>query len=440
MPRSLIMHALVCASLTVTLGTSAYAADPTSVPADNPVIDWNKTLLTIVRTKGAQPATIHATRSFALLHTAIYDAVNSIDGGHLPYRIHIAGISRHASQEAATDQAAHDVLVSLYPTFQTTLDSQLEQALATIPDGSDKVAGVDVGRAVAAATVALRVDDGSAATPPLFVFTNVPGRYQSTPPNFPPQPSFTQWPMVRTWVLNRADQFRPGPPPALTSKTYTDAFNEIKSVGIINSTVSTADQKQIGLFWNGAIQNYWNEIAQTAAQAKSLNTAQSARLFALLNISLADSVIAFYDAKYTYNFWRPVTAIRAADTDGNPATASDPNWLPQSTNTAADPSYPGAHASISEAAAFVLDEFFRPKHFPLAVTSETLPGVTRNFDSFDAAEKEASLSRVLAGQHFRTDENAGETLGRFVADFVTDHALKAVDDDDRDDHRDRDYR
>lgn len=440
MPRSSIMHALVCASLTVSLGTSAYAAAATSAAADNPVIDWNKTLLTIVRTKGAQPATIHSTRSFALLHSAIYDAVNSIDGGHRSYRVHIEGASPQASQEAAADQAAHDVLVSLYPAFQTTLDSQLEQALAAIPDGSDKVAGADVGRATAAAALALRVDDGSAVTPPPFVFTNVPGRYQSTPPNFPAQPSFTQWPMVRTWALNRADQFRPGPPPALTSQEYTDVFNEIKAVGIIGSTAATADQALTGKFWNGSIQNYWNEIAQTAAEAKGLTTAQSARLFALLNLSLADAVIAFYDAKYTYNFWRPVTAIRAADTDGNPATAPDPNWLPEVTNTATDPSYPGAHAAISEAAAFVLDDFFRSSQFQLTVTSEVMPGVTRSFTSFDAAEKEASLSRVFAGVHFRSDENAGEVLGRFVGDFVTDHALKAAGDDDRDDHHDRDRR
>jgi hypothetical protein len=210
----------------------------------------------------------------------------------------------------------------------------------------------------------------------------------------------------------------------LASQEYADAFNEVKAVGIAGSTAATADQAITGKFWNGAIQNYWNEIAQSAAQAKRLNTAQSARLFALLNLTLADSVIAFYDAKYTYNFWRPVTAIRGADADGNPATAVDPNWLPEVTNTATDPSYPGAHAVISAAATFILEEFFKTRHFQLAVTSESLPGVTRNFDSFDAAEKEASLSRVFAGVHFRTDEDAGEILGRRVADFVSDHALR----------------
>src|SRR5712664_282674 len=164
----------------------------------------------------------------------------------------------------------------------------------------------------------------------------------------------------------------------LTSAEYTAVFNEVKSLGIANSVTATADQALIGRFWNGAIQNYWNEITQTAAQAHHLDTAHSARLFALLNLTFADEVIAFYDAKYTYNFWRPVTAIRAADTDGNPQTAGDPNWLPQAGNTAPDPSYPGAHATISAGGAFVLNTFFGRKPIHLSVTSEVLPGVVRS--------------------------------------------------------------
>jgi hypothetical protein len=236
---------------------------------------------------------------------------------------------------------------------------------------------------------------------------------------------------VTPFALEHAQQFRPGPPPALTSAEYTAVFNEVKSLGIANSTAATADQKLIGRFWNGAIQNYWNEITQTAVQAHHLTTAQSARVFALLNLTLADEVIAFYDAKYTYTFWRPVTAIRAAATDGNPDTAADPNWLPQAGNTAADPSYPGAHATISAGGAFVLSAFFGNKPFQFSVTSEVLPGVVRSFDSFAAVKNEASLSRVYAGQHFRSDENAGERLGRAVADFVIDNFLTPVD---RDDH------
>jgi PAP2 superfamily len=422
--------ALICATA-LPYSASSYA-DSAVEPA-NEVIQWNKTLLTIVRTPGAQPATVHPTRSFAIMHAAIYDAVNAIDATHKPYLVRIGHVSPHASQEAAVAAAAHETLNSLYPAFQTTFDQQYDQSLAQIPDGAGKTTGIDVGRAVALAILALRTDDGSAATPIPFVFGNAPGDYQSTPPNFPPQPVFTHWPRVTPFALERARQFRLGPPPALTSAEYTAVFNEVKSLGIANSTAATADQKLIGRFWNGAIQNYWNEITQTAVNAHHLTTAQSARVFALLNLTLADEVIAFYDTKYTYKFWRPVTAIRAAATTGNPDTVAEPNWLPQAGKTAADPSYPGAHATISAGGAFVLSAFFGNKPFQFSVTSEVLPGVVRSFDSFAAVEKEASLSRIYAGQHFRSDENAGERLGSAVADFVVDNLLTRVDRrDDRD--------
>jgi len=392
------------------------------------VIQWNKTLLTIVRTAGAQPATVHPTRSFAIMHAAVYDAVNSIDATHKSYLVRVEHVSPHASLEAAASAAAHETLITLYPAFQTTLDQQYDQSLAQIPDSVDKTTGIDVGKAVAQAILTLRSDDGSAATPIPFVFGNAPGDYQSTPPNFP-KPQFTHWSRVTPFALERANQFRLGPPPALTSAEYTASFNEVKSLGIANSTTATADQALIGRFWNGAIQNYWNEITQTAVQAHHLTTAQSARVFALLNLTLADEVIAFYDTKYTYDLWRPVTAIRAADTDGNPDTAADPTWLPQAGKTAADPSYPGAHATISAGAAFVLRSVFGNKPFHLNVTSEVLPGVIRSFDSFAGAKNEASLSRIYAGQHFRADENAGEKLGSAVADFVVDNFLTHVNRD-----------
>ena len=434
MQRFSIAGALVCASLAVAASPS-YGAEPTT-GSTNPVIQWNKTLLTLLRTPGAQAPTIHSTRSYALLHAAIYDAVNSIDGSYHAYRVHIEHVSPHASQDAAAAEAAHDVLVALYPAFQSTLDGQLDQSLEQVPDGPDKGEGISVGRAVAGAVIALRSNDGSGATPIPFVFDNGAGHYQSTPPNFPAQPVLTHWPQVRPFVLHRADQFRPGPPPALTSREYSEVFNEVAAVGIANSTAATPDQALTGKFWNGAIQNYWNEIAQAAAQSTHLTTAQSARLFALLDLTFADSAIAFYDAKYTYKFWRPVTAIRAAGTDGNPQTAADPGWLPAAGNTPADPSYPGAHAVISAAGASVLRAFFHRNLFHLTVTSEVLPGVQRTFDSFAAAEQEASLSRIFAGVHFRSDEKTGEQLGRSVAEFVLEHALTPLRD--RDDGREED--
>ena len=428
----------VCALSAVTAdcatGNASKVAQQSSLDV-NVVIQWNRTLLVIVRTPGAQPATVHPTRSFAIMHAAIYDAVNAIDRTHAPYFVRLSGVSRFASQDAAAASAAHEVLTVLYPKVQALLDDQLQQSLAAIPDGLDKTDGITIGTTVANEILALRSNDGSNATPIPFVFTNppAPGAYQSTPPNFPKQPQFTHWSQVTPFALEHANQFRPGPSPSLTGDVYTDAFNEVKSLGIANSASATPDQALTGRFWNGAIQNYWNEIAQTAALAHDLTTAQDARLFALLNLSFADGVIAFYDAKYTYNFWRPVTAIREAAIDGNPETIPDPNWLPEVGNTTPDPSYPGAHAVISAAGALVLESFFRKHHFDFNVTSEVLPGVERTFNSFEAANEEATLSRIFAGVHFRSDLMTGQTLGRQIADFVVNHFLTSLreKDDDR---------
>jgi hypothetical protein len=443
MSRVLNVIALLCAGLSILAG-GAYGASPndahqgandSSAQPVNPVVQWNRTLLSIVRTPGAQPATVHPTRSFAIMHAAIYDAVNAIGRTHRPYVIRLSGVPRDASQEAAAAAAAHQVLVALYPAFNTALDAELQQSLATIPDGNDKVEGIRIGQTVADRILALRSNDGSSAQPIPYVFGTAPGDYQSTPPNFPPQPQFTHWSRVTPFALERANQFRPGPPPVLTSDAYSDAFNQIKSLGIANSTTATADEALTGRFWNGAIQNYWNEIAQTVSLAHRLTTGQNARLFALLNLSFADDVIAFYDAKYTYNFWRPVTAIRAGDADNNPETVADPNWLPEVGKTAPDPSYPGAHAVISAAGAEVLISFFERDRFEFNVTSEVLPGVERSFTSFSAAAEEATLSRIFGGQHFRFDLTTGQRLGRDVADFVLDNFLTHVQRKDESDDR-----
>jgi hypothetical protein len=307
--------------------------------------------------------------------------------------------------------------------------------LATIPEGADKAEGIRIGQAVADRILALRSNDASTDTPAPFNFGSAPGDYRSTPPNVPKQPQFTNWPRATPVALERANPFRPGPPPALASDAYSDVFAEVKSLGIAGSTTATPDQVLTGRFWNGAIQNYSNEIAQTAAVAHSLTTAQSARLFALLNLTFADSLIAFYDAKYTYNFWRPVTAIREAANDGNPATLPNPNWLTEVVNTTPHPAYPGAHAVISEAGALMLISFFRQDHFDFAVTSEVLPGVDRSFASFSDVAEEASLSRIFAGVHFRSDFTSGRRLGRAVADFVLDNFLTRIHE--RDDSDDR---
>jgi PAP2 superfamily len=416
---------------TALLAASAYARSPHKTAAresshargaesGQPVIDWNQVLLSIVNTPGAQPANIQPTRNFAIVHAAIYDAVNAIDRTHEPYLIFVRA-PRDASETAAVDAAAHTALVGLYPSQQSTLDADYTAELAKVPNGPAKDSGIRVGEQVASDLLAIRAIDGSNITPPPFVAGTAPGDYRSTPPNFP-TPVFTTWGQVTPFVLDSASQFRPAPPPALTSDAYARAINEVQSLGSVTSTTRTPDQTEIGKFWAPPIQNFWNQIAETVAAAHHSDLPTTARLFAALNLSFADSAIAFYDAKYTYQLWRPVTAIRLADTDGNPNTAADPNWLPLAGNTAADPSYPGAHSTISAAGADVLGSFYGNKQ-SFSLTSPALPGVTRSFTSFGAAAQEAGLSRIYAGQHTRLDHVAGLELGHDVAGFVLDNAL-----------------
>lgn len=413
-----MLKSLILATLFASFSTFAGAATESKRPSGqvNAVIEWNRTLLTIVRTQGAQPATIHSTRNFAILHVAIYDAITNIDPRFKPYLVTLPEVHRNASTIAATDAAAHDVLVSLYPLFRTSLDAELQQDLARLPTNNRTSNGLAIVQAVAAGLLAVRAIDEANITPPPYVPETQPGDYQLTPPNFAPA-DFTQWAQVTPFALTRADQFRPDSPPELSSVEYANVFNEVKAIGFINSTTRTPEQTQIGMFWNGNIQDFWNEIAQTATLGHHLDLENSARLFALLNISLADTTIALFEAKYTYNFWRPVTAIQLAGTDGNPETDPNPAWFPLSTKTAPDPSYPGAHSAISRAGATVLIFYFGDA-FTFDVTSEALAGVTRRFTRFSAAAEEAGVSRIYAGQHFRSDHNAGRTLGKRVAEFV----------------------
>ena len=398
----------------LTAGASSNAAANGSSASGAIVIAWNKELLHIVQTPGAQPATVHPTRSYAILHAGIYDAVVSITRDAPPYLFSVNAPST-ARPDAATAQAGHDILVALYPKWKAALDQQLAGELATIPDGAGKQQGIQVGQAVAARLITSRTDDGSAATPLPFVPGKQPGNYQLTPPKFA-APVFTNWSNVTPFVLNNAAQFRPGPPPALTSQAYAQALNEVKSLGQNTSTTRTPEQTVIGKFWAGPIWNTWNEIAENAALAHHTNLETTARLFAVLNLSFADSTIAFYDTKYHYQLWRPVTAIRLANTAGNPAVVDDPTWTPL-TPTALDPAYPSAHGVISGDAATVLSDFFGNQD-QVRVTSNVLPGVVRSFTSYNDVATEAGLSRIYSGQHTRIDIEVGSELGQNVAQFV----------------------
>jgi membrane-associated phospholipid phosphatase len=379
------------------------------------VVDWNRELIAIQGTPGAQPPTVHATRSFAILQAAEYDAVTSITHDDLPYLFSVPA-PRDARPDAAADQAAHDVLTALYPSMKSELDTMLTGELALITDSRGKRDGTRVGARVAEQLIRLRSFDGSAATPPPFVAGNQPGDYRPTPPNFP-APVFTNWGSVTPFVLRSGQQFRPGPPPPVTSAAYAEALNEVKSLGQDSSTTRTADQTAAGKFWASApIWNTWNQVAQNLAVTRHASLERTATVFANLDLALADATIGLYDAKYHYLVWRPVTAIRLGDTIGNPGIVGDPNWTPLAV-TAADPSFPGAHSTISQAAATVLTAFYgHPQQLAI-----TLNGVTRTFASFQAAANEAGLSRIFAGQHTRLDHIAGQQLGAGVADFVLEH-------------------
>ena len=383
------------------------------------VIQWNQELQKVLVAPGAQPASIHPTRTLAITQIAVYDAVIGILGGGHPRLVDLHG-PRSASPDAAVAAAARTTLDALLPSQQSTIDAFFQSSLAQIGSGEHANRGIRFGTQVAKAVLGARANDGATATPPVFAPLAGAGEYQLTPPAFAAA-GFTQTSHVAPFVLMRASQFRPAPPPALTSANYAADFNEVKSLGELNSTTRTADQTAIGRFWGAApIWIVWNQIADQAAVGFGNSLEQNARLFAQLNTTLADSAIALYDAKYAFHRWRPITAITASD-QGNPNTAADPNWVPLA-NTANDPSYPGAHATFSQAGATVLEDFFGTDVFSFSLTNASV-GITRSFTSFSQASDEASASRIFAGQHFRYDEEAGQTLGSQVADFVADHAL-----------------
>jgi membrane-associated phospholipid phosphatase len=383
-----------------------------------PVVDWNRELITILGTAGAQPATVHPTRSFAILQAAEYDAVISVTHAARPYLFSVPA-PRGARPDAAADQAAHDVLTALYPSQKPALDQMLATELAAIPASQGKQDGLGAGAAVAAKLIGIRSSDGSGVTPPPFVPGTKPGDYRPTPPLFP-APVFTNWGSVRPFVLEHGNQFRPGPPPAITSAAYARALNQVESLGQDTSTTRTADETTLAKFWGAApIWNVWNEVTQKLAVSRHATLERTVTVFANLDLALADATIGLYDAKYHYLVWRPVTAIQLGRTIGNPGITGNPAWNPLAV-TAPDPSYPGAHATLSEAAATVLSAFYGDD-LHLTVASDGDPGVTRSFGSLQAAANEATLSRIFAGQHTMIDLVAGQQLGRQVAGFVLGH-------------------
>ncbi|MBA3711400.1 MAG: vanadium-dependent haloperoxidase [Pyrinomonadaceae bacterium] len=390
-----------------------------NAPGENVILQWNRVLQETIRTPEQQLPTIFPVRSFAMMHAAMFDAVNSIDGAYTPYLIEVPG-SRRASQEAAAAQAAHDVLAALYPTRQDIFAAELTNSLNGIPPNRAKQ-GIRVGEIVAEKMLAARADDGWSVMPPPYVLPQTPGNWQPTPPAMA-LAGFTHYPAVLPFAITSSARFTPNPPPTLTSAEYTAAFNEVKEIGSATSTTRTADQTQVARLWANVntpttVFFVWNNVARSVAVSRNNTTAENARLFALMNISFHDALQTTFASKFVYGLWRPVTAIRRADEDGNPHTEPDGNWSSLIGNPPY-PTYAGNHAAIGTSQSTILALFFGRDDIRFEHTWEGAGGATRSYPGFTAMANEEERSRVYGGIHFTFDQTAGQSAGRNVANYV----------------------
>ncbi|HTF23190.1 MAG TPA: vanadium-dependent haloperoxidase [Candidatus Limnocylindria bacterium] len=425
------------ATLMLIVALLATSPLPLSAATPDPVLEWIDVMNTTVLAAGTPPNV--TSRVVALVSASVFDAVNGIDPRFRPLQVK-PDAPHNASQRAAAIEAAYAILMHLYPAQSGMLTTRLNAALAALAStekAESIAAGVAWGQTVADAIWASRLTDGFAPTPPPFigaqgvVGTPAIGVWRPTPP----ANAFGATPQIATmtpWVLRRPSQFRLPPPVALNSAEYTADFNEVKSMGILSSLTRTSDQTEFALFWALNTPLAWNRIAAQIAAARGLTLTENAHLFALLNVTLSDALIACWDVKYRYVFWRPITAIRAGLT---PADA-DPLWEPllnSLTGTPAHPEYPSAHSSLSGAAAFILAAAFG-ENTAFTVTSEVRSG-TRSYSNFSDAIAEIADARVFGGIHFRTSCVRANGLGRAVADYVSRHAMRARGDE-RDDEQD----
>lgn len=411
--RVLSLAALIFATLTV---LPAMAGDATDVAPDsrqNAVVHWNTIAdQAFAPSQGRNP--MAQSRTLAILHASIHDALNAIDRRYAPYTPGLAAAPT-ASADAAVATAARDVLVSLLPDQTALVETAYHQAIVTIPDSAAKNAGVALGRAAAKATIGRREGDGAdTAAQPVYVPGSGPGEYQFTAPfDFSAQPS---WGRMQPFVIDLRDHGTQGPLP-LTSAQYAQDLAYVKEIGHAASKTRTPEQSEIAKFWYEDSPLGWNRIANAVVRQRGLDSWEAARAFALVNFAMADGFIAGFDAKYKHRFWRPVTAIHAADSDGNPRTEADATWQPFMT-TPPVPDYPSTHTVLGWAAAEVLIDLFGDKE-RYAMTSPTLPGVTRQYRGFSRAAQENGLSRLYAGIHFPHAVKHGRRQGQSVGQAVT---------------------
>jgi hypothetical protein len=397
----------------------------------NVVTEWNAIAQNAIVTVGAQPIQ-RSQLWMTLVHVAIYDAVTSINGQYEQFKVTPAHL-RPASREAAAIAAAHGILVRLLPGQQLTLDAARENSLAAIRDGARKNNGIAIGEEVASRL--LEIHDGViptvAYTPGLG-----PGLWQPTPPAFANAllPGFAQ---VTPFALASASQFRPGPPPALLSLMWARDYNEVKSFGVATGSLRTPEQTDIGRFYTEHAVAQYSRAFRRYAIENGLNVPMTARFFAMANTAILDAQIACWEAKFHYNFWRPVTAIRAGDTDGSPATAPDALWIGLAI-TPAHPEYPAAHGCWTSATARIV-ELFNGTNVVHFVLDSTVTGTTHVFESTDDLRAEIINARVYGGMHFRNSVEVGATLGEHVADWVA-YVFRPrsgeFDEEDRDDGSD----
>jgi hypothetical protein len=414
--RRTILKAAAVAPAALVLPSAARAASTgmtaSTKTAANPVIDWDLNAQSFIWNVAGELPQVQC-RSFAIVHGAVYDAVNAIAGA--PYEPYLVApkANGHESTAAAVAAAATGALLFLYPSQQVALQAQYDAYLAGIPDGYRKQRGIAVGEQTAAAMVAARRDDG-AYGPETWPAGTEPGQWRPVPPAFG---SDTAWlPYVKTFLLPSASMFRTAGPPALTSDTYARDVNEVESVGRANSTTRTTDQTQAAIWWNDHHLTQW-DIRRQIATSQGLDTLETARMFAMSIIAEADATIACFNEKRAWMRWRPVTAIELADTDGNPATTADPSWLPLLV-TPGHPDYTSGHTSRTAATMVAYAFFFGRDDIAFSAFS-TASGTTRSFTSFSQALAEVIEARIWGGIHTRNADVAGATIGAEVGLFTT---------------------
>lgn len=384
---------------------------------------WNSAALDAIRADSTPPPL--ASRALAILHVSMYDAINGISRTHEMYFAR-SDAPASASREAAASVAAHDVLVALFALHTVAFDGLNAAILGAIPDSPQKSRGMAWGESAARQILVWRAADASDATVVLPSGSG-PGIWVPTPPAFAPY-LLAQWGFVAPFAMPTDSHFRPAGPPALDSATYADDYNEVKALGAAVGSARTPEQELIALFWADGVgtetpPGHWNSIAQTVAAARQTTLEQNARLFALLNVAMADAAICAWDAKYTYDFWRPVTAIRNGGIDGNPATVGDPTWS-SFISTPPFPDYVSGHSTFSGAASKVLAMFFGSDNLAFTIGSDFLPGVTRQFLNFSAAANEAALSRLYGGIHYRSANEDGLSAGLQIGEWTVTHVMQ----------------